>query len=114
MTVDLGDVRLALAADGLLGVFNTAGVLDPADVHVAARVGRLGGELDAEVLLAVALAVRAVRLGSVCVDLAAVSHTVLGEGDELVDVSALPWPDPEAWLAACTAGPLVADGPDAP
>jgi exodeoxyribonuclease V alpha subunit len=114
MTVDLGDVRLARAADGLLGVFNTAGVLDPADVHVAARVGRLGGEHDEEVLLAVALAVRAVRMGSVCVDLASVSHTVLGEGDELVDVSALPWPDPPRWLAACAASGIVSDGADAP
>jgi exodeoxyribonuclease V alpha subunit len=114
MTVDLGDVRLARTADGLLGVFNAAGVLDPADAHVAARIGRLGGETDEEVLLAVALAVRAVRLGSVCVDLASVSHTVLGEGDELVDVSALPWPDPARWLAACAASPVVADGPDAP
>ncbi|TQM43429.1 exodeoxyribonuclease V subunit alpha [Pseudonocardia cypriaca] len=114
MTVDLGDVRLARAAEGLLGVFNTAGVLDPADVHVAARIGRLGGETDEEVLLAVALAVRAVRLGSVCVDLAAVSHTVLGEGEEIVDVSALPWPDPTRWLAACAASVVVADGPHEP
>lgn len=114
MTVDLGDVRLARTADGLLGVFNTAGVLDPADVHVAARIGRLGGETDEEVLLAVALAVRAVRLGSVCVDLASVSHTVLGEGDELVDVSALPWPDPPRWLAACAASPVVTDGAHQP
>ncbi|HLU55450.1 MAG TPA: exodeoxyribonuclease V subunit alpha [Pseudonocardia sp.] len=113
-TADLGDVRLARSADGLLGLFNTAGVLDPADVHVATRIGRLGGEADEEVLLAVALAVRAVRLGSVCVDLASVSRTVLGEGDELVDTSALPWPDPARWLAACAASPVVADGPDAP
>ena len=111
---DVGDVRLARSATGLLAVFNTAGVLDPSDVHVAERVGRLGGETDERVLLAVALAVRAVRLGSVCVDLAAVSRTVLGEGDELVDVSALPWPEPAGWLTACTAGPLVADGADAP
>ena len=58
-----------------------------------------------EVLLAAALAVRAARLGSVCVDLAAVHHTVLGEGDEPLDVSALPWPSPPEWLAACRAGP---------
>jgi exodeoxyribonuclease V alpha subunit len=114
VSVDLGDVRLARSATGLLATFNAAGVLDPADVHVATRVGRLGGEADEQVLLAVALAVRAVRLGSVCVDLSAVSRTVLGEGDELVDVSALPWPEPAGWLAACTAGPLVADGADAP
>jgi exodeoxyribonuclease V alpha subunit len=119
MTVDLrdlqsSDARFARTADGLLGAFNTAGVLDPADVHVAARIGRLGGETDEEVLLAVALTVRAVRLGSVCVDLSSVSHTVLGEGDELVDVSALPWPDPPSWLAACAASPVVADGPHSP
>ncbi|WP_232665379.1 exodeoxyribonuclease V subunit alpha [Pseudonocardia sp. TRM90224] len=114
VTVDVGDPRLATSAHGLLAAFNVAGVLAPADVHVATRLGRLGGESDETVLLAAALAVRAVRLGSVCVDLAAVSHTVLGEGDELVDVSALPWPEPAAWLAACVAGPLVADGADAP
>ncbi len=114
MTAELGDPRRAHAATGLLAAFNEAGVLDAADVHVATRVGRLGGEHDHEVLLAAALAVRAVRLGSVCVDLAAVSHTVLGEGDELLDVSALPWPAPSEWLAACLAGPLVADGGSAP
>ena len=65
-------------------------MLDAADVHVANRVGRLGGEPDEQVLLAAALAVRAARLGSVCVDLAAVDHTVLGESDEPLDVSALP------------------------
>lgn len=108
MTVDVGDPRLARSASGLLAAFNTAGVLDAADVHVARRVGALGGECAEDVLLAVALAVRAVRLGSVCLDLAAVSHTVLGESDELVDVSALPWPSPDAWLAACKASPLVA------
>ena len=113
-TVDVGDARLVHGAAGLLGAFNAAGVLDAADVHVATRVGALGGEADEQVLLAVALAVRAVRLGSVCVDLAAANRTVLGEGDELVDVSELPWPDPVAWPDACRASPLVADGADAP
>ncbi|WP_296377898.1 MULTISPECIES: exodeoxyribonuclease V subunit alpha [unclassified Pseudonocardia] len=111
---DLGDPLVAHSASGLLHAFNAAGVLSSSDVHVATRLGRLGGEPSEVVLLAAALAVRAVRLGSVCVDLAAVSHTVLGEGDVVVDVSALPWPEPTAWLAACTAGPLVADGADAP
>ncbi|MBW0089494.1 exodeoxyribonuclease V subunit alpha [Pseudonocardia sp. KRD-184] len=111
---DPHDARLVLGASGLLAQFNAAGVLDAADVHTAERVGRLGGECDESVLLAVALAVRAVRLGSVCVDLAAADRTVLGEGDELLDVSALPWPEPGAWHAACLAGPLVADGAGAP
>ena len=95
---DVGDPRRAHTATGLLGAFNEAGVLDAADVHVANRVGRLGGEPDERVLLAAALTVRAARLGSVCVDLATVDHTVLGESDEPLDVSALPWPSPPEWL----------------
>ena len=114
MITDLGDPRRAHTATGLLGAFNEAGVLDAADVHVANRVGRLGGEPDERVLLAAALTVRAARLGSVCVDLSTVDHTVLGESDEPVDVSALPWPSPPEWLAACRAGSVVADGASAP
>ncbi len=37
------DARLALGAGGRLGRFNAAGVLAPADVHVAATLGRLAG-----------------------------------------------------------------------
>jgi exodeoxyribonuclease V alpha subunit len=114
LPADAHDPRMARAATGVLGAFNTAGVLEPADVHVATRIGRLGGEHRDDVLLALALAVRGLRLGSVCVDLAAVRRTVLGAGDEPVDVSALPWPEPASWVAACSASPLVADGARAP
>ena len=38
-------------ATGLLAVFAEAGVLAPADVHVALRLSRLGGETDQPVLL---------------------------------------------------------------
>jgi exodeoxyribonuclease V alpha subunit len=110
------DLRTARTAAGLLGGFNVAGVLSAADVHVATRLGRLGGDPRGEpeeVLLAVALTVRAIRNGSVCVDLAEVAHTVLGEGEESVDVSALPWPEPRAWRAAVEQSPLVAGGADA-
>lgn len=109
--LDPHDPRVVRGADGLLARFNAAGVLAAADVHVATRLGRLGGETDETVLLAAALTVRAVRHGSVCVDLDEVGTTVLGEGDELVDVSALPWPDPSAWRAACLASPLVSAEP---
>jgi exodeoxyribonuclease V alpha subunit len=111
---DPGDARLAHSAGGLLGAFNAAGVLDAGDVHVATRVGALAGERSEPALLALALTVRGLRLGSVCVDLAAARRTVLGAGDELLDVSALPWPEPGSWLAGCRSGPLVADGADAP
>jgi len=71
----------ALHADGLVGVFHEAGVLALADVHVARRLGRLGHERDPSVLLACALAVRAVRAGSSCVDLAAVASSVPDDRD---------------------------------
>ena len=95
---DVHDRRLVRSATGLLAVFNRAGVLEAADVHVAARLGAVVGETDDSVLLAVALAVRAVRRGSVCVDLAEV---VLAEPD-------LPWPAVDGWLARVEASPLTA------
>ena len=98
--VDAHDERLALRASGLLRTFNEAGVLTAADVHVASRVGALVGEHDERVLLATALATRAVRQGSVCLDLAS-----------LPDVAPdLPWPEASAWADAVTASPLVAEG----
>ncbi|MDD7939274.1 exodeoxyribonuclease V subunit alpha [Actinomycetospora lutea] len=100
-------IRFATRATGLLAAFNVRGVLAATDVHVARRLGRLGGEDDEQVLLAAALVVRALRAGSVCLDLAAVDRTVLAEGDEVVDTSDLPWPDPGPWTAACRASPLV-------
>ena len=45
-------------------------MLAAADVHVALRLAQLADEEDERTLLAAALAVRAPRLGSVCVDLA--------------------------------------------
>ncbi|MPZ65858.1 MAG: exodeoxyribonuclease V subunit alpha [Pseudonocardiaceae bacterium] len=109
----MSELRLAQRATGLLRAFNQGGVLDLADVHVADRVAALGGEPDEPVRLAVALAVRGIRLGSVCIDLAEVGTTVLGDSDETVDVSALPWPAPDAWLQACERSPLVTVGDNA-
>ncbi|GAB3492754.1 exodeoxyribonuclease V subunit alpha [Flexivirga lutea] len=68
MTVD-DDVRIARRSGGVLGVANRAGILTPADVHVAQQLGDVAGETDSSVLLALALAVRAVRRGSICLDL---------------------------------------------
>ena len=73
------DVQLVRRATGLLADFNAAGVLAAADVHVATRLGRLGGESDDRVLLAAALAVRALRGGSVCLDLATARATTAVE-----------------------------------
>ncbi len=96
------DRRLALRAVGLLATFNRADVLAAADVHVARRLGTMTDEDDEQVLLATALAVRAVRQGSTCVDLAAVSEV------PLEDDTVLPWPEAVAWQTAVERSPLVA------
>jgi len=112
-----GDARLALRAPALLRRHNAAGTLAAADVHVAQRLGRLTGEADERVLLAVALAVRAVRAGSVCVDLDDVA-TLTEDGAAAEpdgrDAGALPWPEPAGWRAAIEASPVVAVGVDGP
>ena len=105
---------LGLDESSLLGVFNRAGVLAPADVHVALRLGRLGGDPDELVALAAALAVRAPRVGHVHVDLATVRATAAGEVEEEVDFDDLPWPDPALWVSRLGASPLVAAGADGP
>ncbi|KQW47320.1 exodeoxyribonuclease V subunit alpha [Nocardioides sp. Root1257] len=94
------DWRIATGAVGLLAAFNEAGVLTASDLHVATRIGALGGEEDERVLLAVALAVRAVRRGSVCLDLATVPETAPD----------LAWPAPAEWTTAIEASPLLAAG----
>ena len=109
---DPNDVRLVLGVDEgtALGAFNRAGVLGPADVHVAKCLGRLGDETDEGVLLAAALAVRAPRVGHVCVDLASVRQTVAVDTDVEVDIDALPWPEEAEWLSRIAASPMVAVG----
>ena len=90
----LAGVVTVLQASGVLAVFAEAGVLAPADVHVARRLGELARETDDTVLLATALAVRAVRLGSTCLDLRRLRDVAVddeGEGGT-VDLDALPWP----------------------
>lgn len=94
------DVAVALGATGLLREYNLAGVLSAADVHVAARLAELAGEPDEQVRLAVALTVRGIREGSVCVDLTEVHR---------ID-PVLAWPDPVAWTTKVKASVLVGPG----
>ena len=91
-----------IAAEGLLRTFSHAGVFEAADIHVAQRLTALVGEADERVALAIALVVRALRGGSVCVDLreARAQVGITHPGD-------LPWPDANDWLAAVRASPLL-------
>jgi exodeoxyribonuclease V alpha subunit len=110
LTLDAFDARLALRVPAALRVFNDAGVLGAADVHVGVRLAGLAGGEDDWVTLAAALAVRGPRLGHVYVDLATVAETTIVDLDEPVDVSALPWPDAGEWMARLAGSPLVALG----
>ena len=78
-------------------------LFEPADVHVARRLTTMAKETDESVALAVAIAVRALRGGSVCVDLRSIA-------DQL-ETPDLPWPSPDAWLTAVQASPLVTETP---
>ncbi|AEI12766.1 exodeoxyribonuclease V subunit alpha [Cellulomonas gilvus] len=117
--------------EGLLAPFVAARVLTSADVHVARRVTALCGEADESVQLAAALAVRALRAGSVCVVLADVAATVVEPTDDdagsdplpapfpgtpgvAPEPDGLPWPETGAWTGAVRASPAVADGADGP
>jgi len=100
---DPGDWRRSTAADGLLRIFNEAGVLEASDVLVAQRLTALTDETDDRVALAVALVVRAVRGGSVCIALSGIGEKI-GNPD-------LPWPAPADWLQAVSDSPLVTDQP---
>ena len=95
--------HLAVRATGLLRTFHEAGVLAVADVQVARRLGALARESSEPVLLATALAVRAVRLGSVCIDLRLLREISV----EDVDVAALPWPEHDVLVSALRRSPLV-------
>jgi len=98
--VDPYDVHIVSGATGLLREYNRGGVLTAADVHVASRLSDLAGEADEQVRLAVALTVRGIREGSVCLDLAEV-HRVN---------PAMDWPTPASWAEKVQASPLVGPG----
>jgi exodeoxyribonuclease V beta subunit len=88
------DVRRVRDAPALLRTFNDAGVLAAADVHVARRLARIGGEDDPAVMLAAALAVRGPRLGHVYVDLATIAQTATVDADEPVTSRRFRGPSP--------------------
>ncbi len=84
--------------------FVEAGVFGAADVNLAEVVDRRVGGVDPMLHLALALALRATRLGHACCALG-VPVDLSGEGE-----AALPWPDTAAWRAALLAAPeVVAD-----
>ncbi|MCF8610457.1 exodeoxyribonuclease V subunit alpha [Gordonia sp. HY285] len=104
---------IVASEDGILASFNAAGVLTASDVHVARRVAALSGTTVADdVLLATALAVRAVRTGSTCVQLDRITETIADRGDD--EARALPWPPVDRMVRALAASELVTGAPTGP
>ncbi|MBN2797945.1 MAG: exodeoxyribonuclease V subunit alpha [Deltaproteobacteria bacterium] len=94
---------------GALAGWAERGVLAQIDLQV---VRLLAGDQGEEVQLAMALAVRAPRVGDVALDLTGARWEHLQEGEEPADGPALALPaDREAWRAALAACPLVQLGP---
>lgn len=95
--------RQPRSAAGLLRAFTDAEVLESSDVHVAQRLTQLANEPDESVGLALALVVRALRNGSVCLDMRSIEGQIGIEG--------LPWPAVDSWLATVQASPLAGSPP---
>ncbi|MFV0450705.1 MAG: exodeoxyribonuclease V subunit alpha [Propioniciclava sp.] len=102
-----GDV--AVSSTGLLRAFSEAGALAWADVQPAQHLTHLFGEADERVALALALTVRALRGGSICLtwdrirDLGSTDDGVVAVPEDL-------WPADEPWLEAVRASPAVTVG----
>ncbi|MDN6426917.1 exodeoxyribonuclease V subunit alpha [Acidipropionibacterium jensenii] len=113
---------VSISATGLPGRFALAGVLSPADIHLARLLCRGCGESDERVELAAALTCRQVRLGSVQMDpteiAAQITRQMLDPAvvasagpEELAAIEvfgSLDWPDPTDWLARLEDSPAVA------
>lgn len=100
-------------AEGILRSFCEAGMISLADFHLARRMSR-DYETNDQVVLAFALAVRELRLGSVCLALAT-AHTLkpvtdLDDGAGAALAAPLPWPDEDGWAQAVAGSRLVGPG----
>ncbi|GAB3621961.1 exodeoxyribonuclease V subunit alpha [Mariniluteicoccus endophyticus] len=95
-------------APGSLTPFVEAEVLAAAEIHLAGLVTALW-EVDDTVRLATALAVRALRGGSVCVDITSPDRVATDLTED--QVADLPWPSGDDLRTALTASPAVALGP---
>lgn len=95
---------------GLLLDMHATGLLGWSDVHVAQKVAYLYDETDQRVQLALALTVRAVRAGMVCLNLTEVADQTFAADEQAVAVPAELWPAAAQWRAAIEASPLVTTG----
>jgi exodeoxyribonuclease V alpha subunit len=91
--------------------FQQAGVLDVADVHTAGQVCRMAGETSEKVMLVLALAVRALRHGSVCLELDRIREIGVDSAGETTE---LVWPNTAELVTALRVSPLAVGSPHGP
>jgi len=107
---DEHDRRIAHEASGVLGQLNSACLLTAADLHVARTLGRVAGGIEETstdaALVAAALATRAVRTGSVAVDLDLLDPALRA----LDPAPDLPWTDAADWTRQLQDSSLVRQG----
>lgn len=103
----------AIASSGLLREFSEYGLLSWGDVHTAIQVCHLYDEPEPMVHLALALTVRALTAGSVCLDLSSVADTGFEVEEQAVSVPADAWPEPGRWRQALQTSAAVAVGAEA-
>ncbi len=89
-----------------LRALRVAGVLSALDEQLAVMLGRMAGEGDERVLLAIALVSRQVAQGHVCLPLAAVGDAALSFGESAAAVP-VAWPPLGLWRQALQHSVLV-------
>jgi len=95
----------------LLRIWDRRGLLAPLDVQFARTIATLTGEQDCgPILLAAALASRAVQQGHICIDLPRLSRGPLLDADGATMLD-LPTPPLDQWLAQLRRSALVASTP---
>lgn len=112
LIADANDRTIATSATGLLRRFNHAGVILPADIHIAHHLSAIIDAGDEHLELLIALTVRAVRAGSACLNLDTLPS---GPSDPLTrewDIDADAWPARD-WHSYAATSPHV-HGEDAP
>lgn len=106
MSFHLQNARFAARAEP----FVEAGLLDPTDIHVVGRLASLAEVDDPDVLLGLAFALRAPRVGHTGVDLRTIARTAVRERPPSrtpEGAVALDWPEPEGWATRTHASRLV-------
>ncbi|MEO8602296.1 MAG: exodeoxyribonuclease V subunit alpha, partial [bacterium] len=93
----------------MIAELQARGVLSDLDVHLARTLVRLAGERSEAVLLAAALASRAVGQGHVCLDLPRLTASGALVDDAGLAVDTAAWPASREWVAELRSSPLVGD-----